>query len=143
MEKLGEIINEKFNRTFKEIFEKRYDKYYKELLIEQSEKNKQFQDPSNIIDILRVKDNFKEKLLPYIKNELFKIFFCIIIKLFMTNIKDILLTNIKKEIEQNENLKKIIHQKAEIALKNITENLKQKLISELDNFMRQKNNNEL
>lgn len=45
---------------------------------------------------------------------------------------------VKKEITDNEDVLKIIHQKAENSLKTVTENLKKSLISELDDVMKAK-----
>ena len=138
LEKLRKRLDEASNKTFEKIFEKRSRIYLSKLQREQSDINKEFNDNSQIIDSVEVEKNFKEKLSPYFKNEFFKIFFCIILKLFMNNLNDIFEMNIQKEITKNENVQKTIRQKAEISLKNITENLKKNLISELDDFMREK-----
>ncbi len=84
------------------------------------------------------KDNFKEKLFGSYKNEFFKIFFCIILKLFMNSLNDDFDMYVKKEITENEEVLKIIHEKAENSLKTVTENLKKSLISELDDVMEAK-----
>ena len=138
LEKLRKRLDEASNKTFEKIFEKRSRIYLSKLQREQSDINKEFNDNSQIIDSVEVEKNFKEKLSPYFKNEFFKTFFCIILKLFMNNLNDIFEMNIQKEITKNENVQKTIRQKAEISLKNITENLKKNLISELDDFMREK-----
>jgi hypothetical protein len=56
----------------------------------------------------------------------------------MNNLNDILQNIVKKELEDNNEVKKIIHSKAEISLKNITDNLKKNLNLELDAFMKAK-----
>ena len=144
LKKLGRSIDEASNKTFDKIFKKRYDEYLKDLLKEQEAKNREFQNDESIINLLEVENSFKEKLLPIFKNEFFKIFFCIILKLFMNNLEQNFESIVKKELIDNEEAQKILHQKAENSLKIITENLKEKLISELDIVMKEKeekNNN--
>ena len=138
LEKLRKSLDEASNKTFEKIFKNRYQNYLIDLQREQSIKNKEFNDNSQIIDVLAIENNFKEKLLTYFKNEFFKIFFCIILKLFMNNLNDILMMNVQKELKENENVQKIISQKAENSLKTITEKLKKNLIYQLDEFMRKK-----
>ena len=144
LKKLGRSVDEASNKTFDKIFKKRYDDYLKDLLKEQEAKNREFQNDESIINILEVENSFKEKLLPIFKNEFYKIFFCIILKLFMNNLEQNFESIVKKELIDNEEAQKILHQKAENSLKIITENLKEKLISELDIVMKEKeekNNN--
>ena len=144
LKKLGRSIDEASNKTFDKIFKKRYDDYLKDLLKEQEAKNREFQNDESIINILEVENSFKEKLLPIFKNEFYKIFFCIILKLFINNLEQNFESIVKKELIDNEEAQKILHQKAENSLKIITENLKEKLISELDIVMKEKeekNNN--
>ena len=129
---IRKILDENFNKSFEIIFEKRFDIYLKELFDEQTEKNREFKDNTQLINRHEVEKNFKERLLPYFKNEFFKIFICIILKLFMKNFQKSLDEIVKKELDENENL---INQKAENSLKNITEILKMNLIQELDNLM--------
>ena len=145
LKNLEKKINEASNKTFEKIFKKRYQSYLVDLQREQSIKNKEFNDNSQIIDVNEVENNFREKLFGFYKNEFFKTFFCIILKLFMNNLKDILISNYQKELKENEVVQKIINQKAENSLKNITEKLKQNLILELDNFIKEKHeiNNKL
>jgi len=138
LKNLEKKINDASNKTFEKIFKKRYQSYLVDLQREQSIKNKEFNDNSQIIDVNEVEKNFREKLFTYYKNEFFKIFFCIILKLFMNNLKDILISNYQKELKENEFVQKIINQKAENSLKSITEKLKQNLILELDSFMKEK-----
>ena len=138
LEKLRESIDQASNKAFEKVFKKRNDIYLDELRAEQSEKNREYKDNTNILDAYNAEKNFKEKLFPYFKNAYFKIFFCIILKLFMNILNDILQKIVQKELKDNDEVKKIITQKAEISLKNITENLKMKLNSELDVFMKAK-----
>ena len=128
LKNLEKKINEASNKTFEKIFKKRYQSYLVDLQKEQSIKNKEFNDNSQIIDVNEVEKNFREKLIGFYKNEFFKTFFCIILKLFMNNLKDILISNYQKELKENEVVQKIINQKAENSLKNITDKLKQNLI---------------
>ena len=138
LQNLNKRINEASDKTFEKIFQKLYQNYLTDLQKEQSIKNKEFGDNSQIIDVVEIEKKFKEKLFPYFKNEFFKTFFCIILKLFMNNLKDILILNYQKELKENEIVQKIINQKAEDSLKSITEKLKKNLILDLDNFIREK-----
>jgi hypothetical protein len=95
-------INEASNKTFEKIFKIKYQIYLSNLQREQSVKNKEFNDNSQIIDVIEVEKNFRVKLFTFFKNEFYKIFFCIILKLFMTNLKNILILNYKKELKENE-----------------------------------------
>ena len=131
-------INEASNKAFEKIFKIKYQNYLSDLQREQSIKNKEFNDNSQIIDVIEVENNFREKLFTFFKNEFFKIFFCIILKLFMTNLKNILILNYKKELKENEIIQKIINQKAEDSLKSITQKLKENLVNELDTYIREK-----
>ena len=135
-------INEASEKAFEKIFKLRYQNYLSELQREQSIKNKEFNDYSQIIDVIEVEKNFREKLYTFFKNEFFKTFFCIILKLFMTNLKKILVSNYKKELLENEKIQKIINQKAEDSLKSITQQLKENLINELDNYIMEKQEKE-
>ena len=138
LEKLQKSIEQSSNKAFEKVFKKRYDIYLDKLRAEQSEKNRQYQDNTNILDTYNAEKNFRDKLFPYFKNSYFKIFFCIILKLFMNNLNDILQNIVKKELKDNNDVKKIINAKAEISLKNITDNLKKNLNLELDAFMKAK-----
>ena len=142
LKNMNKRIDEASNKSFEKVFKLKYQEYLAELQREQSIKNKEFNDNSQIIDVIEVEKNFREKLFIFYKNEFFKIFFCIILKLFMTNLKSILVSNYKKELKENEIIQKIINQKAEDSLKNITQRLKEKLINELDNYIREKQENE-
>ena len=61
----------------------------------------------------------------------------------MNNLKEILISNYQKELKENELIQKIINQKAENSLKSITDKLKQNLILELDNLMKEKKGKEI
>ena len=132
LKKFSKILDEEFNKIFGKIFNERFDIYFKDLLDEQTEKNREYRDNTQLINKHEVEKNFQEKLFPLFKNEFFKISLCIILKLFMNNLKEILEMIVQKELKENEN---IINQKAENSLKNITEMLKKKLIAELDDLM--------
>jgi predicted GTPase len=80
LEKLRKSIEQSSNKAFEKVFKKRYDIYLDELRAEQSEKNRQYQDNTNILDTYNAEKNFRDKLFPYFKNSYFKIFFCIILK---------------------------------------------------------------
>ena len=138
LNKLRNSINAFSNKTFEKVFKNRYDEYLKELLKEQEAKNREFHSSGSIINTQEIENNFKEKSLLIYKNEFFKIFFCIILKLFLSNLKYNFDSIVEKELTKNQDAKKIINQKAENSLKIITENLKEKLILELDNVMKEK-----
>ena len=88
---LEKKIDDASNKTFEKIFNIRFQNYLSDLQREQSLKNKEFDDNSQIIDVVGVENNFKDKLFIYFKNEFFKFFLCIILKLFMNNLKKFLL----------------------------------------------------
>ena len=67
-------INEASNKTFEKIFKIKYQIYLSDLQREQSVKNKEFNDNSQIIDVIEVEKNFREKLFTFFKNEFYKIF---------------------------------------------------------------------
>ena len=138
LENLRKGLDEASNKTFEKIFTNRYQIYLNELQKEQNTKNQDFQDNRTILNVFEAEKNFKEKLSPVFKNEFFKIFYCIILKLFMNNLSDIFIINIQKELKENENVQKIIREKAENSLKTITEKLKENLILELDEVMKEK-----
>ena len=143
LKNLEKKIDNASKNTFEKIFQKRYQSYLVDLQREQSIKNKEFNDNSQLIDVNESERNFREKLFGYYKNEFFKIFFCITLKLFMNNLKEILISNYQKELKENELIQKIINQKAENSLKSITDKLKQNLILELDNLMKEKKGKEI
>ena len=138
LKKIIKNLEEASNKKFKKIFNKRNVIYLNELEKEQEDKQEEFNDKTQILNKSKAKDNFQKQLFAYYKNEFFKIFFCIILKLFMNSLNDNFDMYVKKEITDNEDVLKIIHQKAENSLKTVTENLKKSLISELDDVMKAK-----
>jgi hypothetical protein len=131
LEKLQKILNDCSKNIFEEIYKQLFQEYLSELHLKQCSRNKQFEINYNAIDSYDINKNFKEELFQYFKNEFFKYFFCLILKLFMNNLKNILIDNYKKEIKENEEMIKIINEKAEYSLKSVTKNLKQKLNDDL------------
>ena len=136
LEQLKKNLDSTSNKVFEKIFKEEYNKYLEELLKEQKIKNEDFKDNRQLMDISEVEKNYRDILFIYFKNEYFKIFFCIILKLFMNNLKEIFDMIVKKELTDNKDVLKIINEKAENSLKDITENLKNKLIAELDGLMK-------
>ena len=102
--------------------------------MQQSERSKEFNTRIHIIDEADIKNNFKEKLFIFFQNEFFRYFFCIIIKLFMDNLENILIENYQKELKENEAMTKIINAKAENSLRYVTQQLKTKLLEDLEKY---------
>ena len=142
LEKLQKILNDCSKNIFEEIYKQLFQEYLSELHLNQSSRKKQFEVNYDVIDSFDINKNFKEELFQYFKNEFFKYFFCLILKLFMNNLKDILIDNYKKEIKENEEMIKIINEKAEYSLKSVTKNLKQKLNDDLDKYNLNQNYNQ-
>ena len=140
LKKIRNTLNIVSDKKFNNKFEERFTFYFKELTEEQKKKHQEFHDNTYLINDQEDKENFKEILKPLFKNEFFKIFFCIILRLFMINLDEYFKNIILTEITENKNVQKILYQKAEKSLKNITENLKQNLITELNNVMKYKQN---
>ena len=109
MKKIIKNLEEASNKKFKKIFNKRNVIYLNELEKEQEDKQEEFNDKTQILNKSKAKDNFQKQLFAYYKNEFFKIFFCIILKLFMNSLNDNFDMYIKKEITENENVIKIIN----------------------------------
>ena len=61
----------------------------------------------------------------------------------MTNLKNTLIDNYKKELKENEIMKKIINKKAEDSLKYITQKLHESLIKELNENFNDNNNEKI
>ena len=95
-----------------------------------------------VIDEIEIEKNFKKELFEYFQNEFFKYFFCIIIKLFMDNLENILIEKYQKELKENEAMTKIINEKAENSLKLVTRQLKEKLLKDLEKYFPKKKENE-
>ena len=91
LEQLKKNLDSTSNKVFEKIFKEEYNKYLEELLKEQKIKNEDFKDNRQLMDISEVEKNYRDILFIYFKNEYFKIFFCIILKLFMNNLKEILI----------------------------------------------------
>ena len=137
LEKLKKSLDTTSNKVFEKIFKEEYNKYLDELLKEQKIKNEDFKDNRQLMDTSEIVKNYREILFIYFKNEYFKIFFCIILKLFINNLKEIFDMIVKKELTDNKDMLKIINEKAENSLKDITENLKNNLIAELNGLMKE------
>ena len=142
LEKLQKILNDISKNIFEEIYKQLFQEYLSELHLNQCSRKKQFEVNYDVIDSFDINKNFKEELFQYFKNEFFKYFFCLILKLFMNNLKNILIDNYKKEIKENEEMIKIINEKAEYSLKSVTKNLKQKLNDDLDKYNLNQNYNQ-
>ena len=106
---------------------------------EQSSQNKAFGVNLQIIDFNGIQKDFKEELFIYFNNEFFKNIFCIILKLFMNNLKKQLIDYYKKELKENEKMREIINKKAEDSLKYITQKLHESLLKELNRNFEKKN----
>ena len=139
LEKLKNILNECSKNIFEQkIYEKIYQKYFKDLRKQQSKRSKEFNTSNQIIDEAEIEKNFKEELFNFFKNEFYKYFFCIIIKLYMDNLESILIENYQKELKENEAMTKIINEKAENSLKFVTQQLKEKLLEDLEKYFPKK-----
>ena len=130
-------LNENLKNYSKHIFEnfiynKLYQKYSNDLKMQQCKRSKQFNTTNHIIE--DIEKNFKEKLLILFQNEFYRYFYCIIIKLFMDNLENILIEIYQKELKENEAMTKIINAKAENSLKFVTQQLKSKLLEDLEKY---------
>jgi len=138
--KLKDIINNTSKKIFEKIFKKNFQDYLSDLQKEQSSLNKKFDVNCQIIDVSETEKTFKDELFTYFNNIFFKNIFCIILKLFMNNLKNTLIDYYKKELKENEQMKEIINKKAEDSLKYITQKLQESLLKELDeNFAKKQN----
>lgn len=139
LETIKEILNKKSKSFFEEdIYAKIYQKYFTDLRKQQSIRSKEFNTSDQIIDETEIEKNFKEELFIFFQNEFFKYFICIMIKLFMNNLKNILISEYQKELKENEAMTKIINEKAENSLKYITQQLKEKLLVDLEKYFPEK-----
>ena len=140
LQKLKNIINNTSQKAFEKIFDKHYQDYLRDLQKEQSVLSKAYGVNCQAIDFSETA--FKEELFINFNNVFFKNIFCIILKLFMNNLKKILIDYYTKEIEENEKLQEIINKKAEDSLKNISKKLQESLLKELnENFKEKKKKN--
>jgi len=139
LETIKEILNKNSKLFFeKDIYEKIYQKFFTDLRKQQSIRSKEFNTSNQIIDETEIEKNFKEELFIFFQNEFFKYFICIMIKLFMNNLKNILISEYQKELKENEAMTKIINEKAENSLKYITQQLKEKLLVDLEKYFPEK-----
>ena len=129
MKKFQELVKDFSSKTFEKHYKSKNQDYFHELLMKQMKLNKIYRTNNQISDASEIEEEFKRELFGYYENEFFKIYLCIIIKLFNDNLQKILEENFKKAIKDNE---KSINQKAEDALKNVTERLKEKLLKEIE-----------
>ena len=142
LQKLKNIINNTSQKAFEKIFDKHYQDYLRDLQKEQSVLSKAYGVNYQLIDFSEIEKTFKEELFINFNNAFFKNIFCIILKLFMNNLKKILIDYYTKEIEENEKLQEIINKKAEDSLKNISKKLQESLLKELnENFKEKKKKN--
>ena len=139
--KLKQIINDSSKKIFEKVFKIKFQDYLNDLQKEQSLKNKEFDVNYQILEIAELEQKFKDELFRYFNNEFFKNIFCVILKLFMTNLKNSLIDYYKKELKENETMKEIINKKAEDSLKYITEKLNENLLKELNENFLEKNEN--
>ena len=139
LETIKEILNKNSKMFFeKDIYEKIYQKYFTDLRKQQSIRSKEFKTSNQVIDEAEIEKNFKEELFIFFQNEFFKYFICIMIKIFMHNLKHILINEYQKELKENEAMTKIINEKAESSLKYVTHQLKEKLLVDLEKYFPQK-----
>ena len=134
IKKLKKILDKAPKGIFEEIYPNIYNKYFIDLRKQQSIRSKEFNTTNQIIDEAEIEKTFKDELFNFFENEYYKYFFCIIIKLYFDNLKNILIENYKKELKENEEMTKIINQKAEKSLKIVTQQLKEKLLKDLEQY---------
>ena len=136
MKKIFENLNILSTKLFEKIYKEKFQDYFHELQMKQSSLNKKFNTNIQINDAEEIDKEFKKELKDYFHNEFYKIYLCIIVKLFKGNLQKILEENFKKVIKENE---KSISQKAKESLKNVTLRLKNKLLQELDMYYPKEN----
>lgn len=120
-----------FSSRFEDYNNSKFKDYYHELLMKQSALNQKYNTNNQIKNAKEIEEECKEELFKYFENECFKVYLCIIVRLFKGNLQNILEGHFKRVIKENE---KIISQKAEASLKNVTKRLKDKLLNELDEY---------
>ena len=131
MKKIFENLKILSSKLFEKIYKEKFQDYFHELQMKQSSLNKKYNTNNQINDAEEIDQEFKKELRNYFDNEFYKIYLCIIVKLFKGNLQKILEENFKKVIKDNE---KSINQKAKESLKNVTQRLKSKLLYELDKY---------
>ena len=135
LKKLNENLKNYSEHIFEKcIYNKLYQKYTNDLKMQQCIRSKEYNTTNHIIDEEDIVKNFKEKLLILFQNEFYRYFYCIIIKLFMDNLENILIEIYQKELKENEAMTKIINAKAENSLKFVTQQLKSKLLEDLEKY---------
>ena len=134
LSKLQTILNDVSEKIFQKIYKELLNDYMNSLRDKQSLRRKEYNINYDIIDTSEISTHYNNLLFPFFKNEFFKYFFCIILKLFMNYLKDILIENYRKELKENKEMEKIINDKAESSLKSVTQYLKKKLIENLDKY---------
>ena len=115
------ILNVISKKVFETIYKSKFQDYFNDLQLQQNELNQKYKTNVQILNAKEIKEEFIKELSEFFNNEFFKIFLCIIIYLFKNNLRNNLIENYKKYLDEN---KKIISQKAEISLKNVTIKLK-------------------
>jgi len=134
LSKLQTILNDVSEKIFQKIYKELLNDYMNSLRDKQSLRRKEYNINYDIMDTSEISTHYHNLLFPFFKNEFFKYFFCIILKLFMNNLKDILIENYRKELKENKEMEKIINDKAESSLKSVTQYLKKKLIENVDKY---------
>ncbi len=131
---LQKILNDNSTQIFEKIYKGLFNELLSDLHLQQSSRKKQFNVNYDVIDSYEINQNFKNELFQFFKDEFFKYFFCLILKLFKENLQNILIDNYKKELKENEEMTKIINEKAEFSLKFVTNKLKNDLLEEIDKY---------
>ena len=134
LERIQKVLNDYSENVFEEIYKPLFQEHLSELHLQQSSRKKEFNVNYDVIDSYQINKYFKQELFQYFKDEFYKYFFCMILKLFKTNLQNILINNYKKELEENEEMIEIINKKAESSLKYVCSQLKSKLIEELNKY---------
>ena len=143
LENIKKKLNDGATLMFeKQIYKELYQNYSSDLRKQQSKLSKQFNTTKQVIDEGEIDNNFKKELLDFFRNEFFKYFFCIIIKLFMENLENNLINNYQKELKENKEIVTIINEKAKKSLKDVTQQLKENLLKDLNKYFKQSENDE-
>ena len=129
LNKIHESLEKYSLIPFEHLCKTKFQDYFHDLMMKQSQLNNKYDTNNQIRNASEIEDEFKQELFKYYNNEFHKVYLCIIIKLIKENLQKILEDKFKKIIKENE---KSINLKAEAALKNVTERLKEKLLKELD-----------
>ena len=100
IKKLKKILDKAPKGIFEEIYPNIYNKYFIDLRKQQSIRSKEFNTTNQIIDEAEIEKTFKDELFNFFENEYYKYFFCIIIKLYFDNLKNILIEKLSKGIKR-------------------------------------------